>query len=55
MKENGLTVKFDETNSGSYDGKIVSLVFLTIPVPDSSTYPTKVLKCFDKKLIKKEK
>ena len=28
------------------------MVFLTIPVPDSSTYPTKILKCFDKKLIK---
>ena len=53
MKENGLTVKFDVTNSGLYDGKVVPMVFLTIPVPSTMSYPTKVLRGFDKKLIKK--
>ena len=53
MKENELTVKFDVTNSGLYDGKVVPMVFLTIPVPTPSAYPAKVLRGFDKKLIKK--
>ena len=53
MKENGLIVKFDVTNSGLYDGKVVPMVFLTIPVPSTMSYPTKVLRGFDKKLIKK--
>jgi beta-glucosidase len=52
MKENGLTVKFDVKNTGKYDGKVVPMVFLTIPVPNPTTYPTKVLRGFDKKLIK---
>ena len=53
MKENGLTVKFDVTNSGLYDGKVVPMVFLNIPVPTGMDYPAKVLRGFDKKLIKK--
>ena len=52
MKENGLTVKFDVKNTGKYDGKVVPMVFLGIPVPDPSNYPSKVFKGFDKKLIK---
>jgi beta-glucosidase len=52
MKENGLTVKFNVKNTGKYDGKVVPMVFLGIPVPDPDNYPAKVLKGFDKKLIK---
>ena len=52
MAEKGLTVKFDVKNTGKYDGKVVPMVFLGIPVPNPSNYPTKVFKGFDKKLIK---
>ena len=52
MKENGLTVKFDVKNTGKYDGKVVPMVFLGIPVPSTIEYPSKVFKGFDKKLIK---
>ena len=49
MNSNGLTVKFNVKNTGSYDGKVVPMVFLKFPI---SNYPEKVLKGFDKKSIK---
>ena len=49
MSSSGLTVKFKVENTGSYDGKVVPMVFLKFPI---SNYPDKVLKGFDKKLIK---
>jgi len=49
MNENGLTVKFNVKNTGSYDGKVVPMVFLNFPLED---YPEKVFKGFDKRLIK---
>ena len=52
MEEKGLTVKFNVKNTGKYDGKVVPMVFLGIPVPSSMEYPAKVFKGFDKKLIK---
>ena len=49
MSSSGLTVKFNVTNTGLYDGKVVPMVFLKFPI---SNYPEKVFKGFDKKLIK---
>ncbi|MBR6133839.1 MAG: glycoside hydrolase family 3 C-terminal domain-containing protein, partial [Bacilli bacterium] len=49
MGPTGLTVRFNVTNTGSYDGKVVPMVFLKIPIDN---YPEKVLRGFDKKLIK---
>ena len=50
MTSSGLTVKFTVKNTGEYDGKVVPMVFLKFPLEN---YPEKVLKGFDKKLIKK--
>ena len=48
MSSEGLTVKFKVSNTGSYKGKVVPMVFLKFPI---SNYPSKVLKGFDKKSI----
>ena len=52
MEEKGLTVKFKVKNTGEYKAKVVAMVYLGFPLSD---YPTKVLKGFDKKELKKGK
>ena len=52
MEEKGLTVKFKVKNTGKYKAKVVAMVYLGFPLEN---YPTKVLKGFDKKELKKGK
>jgi len=49
MRRKGLTVKFKVKNTGKYDASVVPMVFLGFPLEN---YPQKVLKGFDKKLLK---
>ena len=52
MEEKGLTVKFKVKNTGKYKASVVAMVYLGFPLDN---YPTKVLKGFDKKELKKGK
>jgi beta-glucosidase len=49
MRRKGLTVKFKVKNTGKYDASVVPMVFLGFPLEN---YPQKILKGFDKKLLK---
>ena len=48
MKESGLIVKFNVTNSGLYKASVVAMVFLTFP-EEVKNYPIRVFKGFEKK------
>ncbi len=48
MSKDGLSVKFNVKNSGSYKASVVAMVFLTFP-EEVKNYPIRVFKGFEKK------